>query len=199
MKKFLLVLLSLVAFSPLFAAETVAQAANQPQEVVVKIQQQTLPPPPPPQTTVQKANEWVEFGKNVGQAMDAGLTSLTEHAEKFSKTDVGKFTMVAIAWKIAGRDAVHLTDSLLNRVDKYVAQIIGGVILVAWVTIGLWFLRRNFMKRRIVVEKSGPFWNRSLKYQIVNNDLTSDQNTSFWFASLIVLGVSILIVGTIIF
>src|SRR4051812_35957038 len=115
MKQFLLVLISLVAFSPLFAqAQTPAPASNpNQQEVIVKIQQQ---PAPQPQTVVQKANEWVEFGKNVGTAMDAGLTSLTDHADKFSKTDVGHFTMAVIAWKVAGRDALDLTKYVTTTV-----------------------------------------------------------------------------------
>lgn len=170
MKKFLIVLLSLVAFSPLFAQnnQPQTQTATVPsntQEVVVKLQQ--MAPPPPPQTLPQKANEWVDFGKNVGTAMDAGLTSLTDHADKFSKTDAGRFTMAIIAWKVAGRDAMDLTQYVTTKAIKI---FFGIPVLIAWNCLAIWFFRRIFLPRQVLVSREGPFWARKKTWQVVNND-----------------------------
>src|SRR6478736_3002699 len=171
MKKILLLALSLAAFSPLFAqAQATPAQAQQPQEVIVKFQQQ--PAPAPVQTTVvEKANEWVEFGKHVGSAMDAGLTSLTDHAEKFSKTDAGRFTMLVIAWKVAGKEATEL-------VDRFIKIVAGVPILIAWNMLAFWFYRRMYLPRRVVIERTGMLWWGTRKYQIVNEDTSwSDGKT----------------------
>jgi hypothetical protein len=165
MKQFLLVLISLVAFSPLFAqAQTPAPTQNpNSQEVVVRVVREDPKPAAPAQTVAQKANEWVDFGKNVGTAMDAGLSALTDHAEKFSKTDAGRFTMAIIAWKVAGRDAVELT----NRAIKVV---FGVPVLIGWNCLAIWFFRRMFLPRRVVIKKSGFLWWGTREYKIVNED-----------------------------
>lgn len=64
-----------------FAQEPASKPAAQ--EVVVRIQNDSAPAAKPT-TVVQKANEWVEFGKNVGSAMDAGLSSLTRNANELA-------------------------------------------------------------------------------------------------------------------
>lgn len=195
MKKILILAIALAASTAVFAqgqasqpVQQTAQAAPQAQEVIVKIQQQA--PELPKTTVVQKANEWVDFGKNVGAAMDAGLTSLTEHAEKFSKTDAGRFTMLVIAWKVAGRDAMELTE-------RFTHVVVGIGILCVWIPLAVWFFRKNFMAHRVLIEKSGPFWNRTKKYGMVNDDMSDNRATSAWFFGIIAIIVTIMIVGII--
>ncbi len=162
-----------MAFSPLFAQTPAAAQAPNPnqQEVIVKLQQ--MAPLPAPQTATQKANEWVDFGKNVGTAMDAGLTSLTDHAEKFSKTDAGRFTMAIIAWKVAGRDALEVTKYVTDTVLHIV---VGIPLLVTWICIVLWFVRRNFMTHTVLLKKSGSRFKGTLErvYKVVNEDELSE-------------------------
>ena len=148
-----------------FAQEgAVAPVKPQPQEVVVRIEQGTAPAAVAKATTVaQKANEWVEFGKNVGSAMDAGLSSLTKNANEFAHTDAGKFTMAVIAWKVAGNDAIALLDRA-----KHV--VIGVPFLIAWTVLFIWFYRRNYVAYSVLATKSGPFWNRTRTYKTVNED-----------------------------
>jgi hypothetical protein len=140
---------------------------NVPQEVIVKIQQQQLPPPPAPQTVPEKLSEYVKFGKDLGSAFDAGLSSLSTHAEQFSKTDAGRFTMAVIAWKVAGRDILDTSGALIKQ---FKVIILGTAFLIAWNTLAIWFYRRMFLPRRVVIEVSGNFWNRTKKYQTVNED-----------------------------
>jgi hypothetical protein len=60
----------------------------------------------------QKINtygEWVGVGKEIGSAVDGGLTALTKHADNIANTNVGKFTMVMIAYKVLGNDIMGVT------------------------------------------------------------------------------------------
>lgn len=57
---------------------------------------------------IQAYGEWVGIGKEIGTAVNEGLSALTKNADDLSKTDVGKFTMIMIAWKVMGWQLVHL-------------------------------------------------------------------------------------------
>ena len=138
-------------------------SSNKQNEVIVHIRHDEAPTPVAPKsdsTTVQKANEWVEFGRNLGGAFDAGLTSLTDHAEKFSKTDAGHFTMAVIAWKVAGKDAVDL-------IHHFITSIFGITAAFVWLCIYIWFLRRFCRIYSVKAKASGPFWNRVTEYTII--------------------------------
>lgn len=187
MKKFLLVILSLAAFSPLFGQQPTPTAppAPQSQEVIVKIQQQA---PEAPKTVAAKANEWVDFGKNVGSAMDAGLSSLTEHAEKFSQTDAGKFTMAIIAWKVAGHEATALTERLIHVA-------VGVPILIVWIFVSVYFWRKTYCTRREVIERSGFWLWGTRKYQVVSPDM---DNPGPWISGIIAVIVAFIIIGAVI-
>jgi hypothetical protein len=157
-------------FNPLFADTAVpatvsAAPDNQTQKVIVEIQQKAQEAAKTP--VVDQANEWVDFGKHVGQAMREGLSALTDEANKFSGTPAGRFTMAVIAWKVAGHDAIELTNRLVHVV-------VGIPLLIAWVTIGLWVIRKNFMQHKVVIEKTGFWLWGTKKYQMVNQDSFSE-------------------------
>jgi len=175
MKYIFIIIFAFAAITSVFGQ----QQQNQPQEVLVKVQ--TVAAPTNNTPIVAKANEWVEFGKNVGTAMDAGLTSLTDHAEKFSKTDVGRFTMAVIAWKVAGRDAFDITRYV---VDRLVCVPIGLGLLAILISVYLSIMYKMVLQRRVVAERSGPFWNRTYKYEIVkNNDYYTGERALYAFLS----------------
>ncbi len=157
-------------------AQKVAQNNPNSQEVVVRVVNEQPKPQAAEKPVVDKANEWVDFGKNVGSAMDAGLASLTDHAEKFSKTDAGRFTMAIIAWKVAGKDALQVTQYVT---DKAVHILFGIPALIAWNILCIWFFRRMFLPRRVVLTREGPFWARKKTWAVINQDEEwSDGKTS---------------------
>jgi hypothetical protein len=165
MKNILSVMLSVILVGAVFGQAP----ANEPQRVLIEVQQKAAEPPK--SNLVVKANEWVEFGKNVGTAMDAGLSSLTENANKFAKTDAGMFTMAVIAWKVAGRDALDLTN-------RTVTIVLGVPILIAINLLFIWFVRRNFMAHRVIVERQGPWYARtSVKWETINDRPFSESKT----------------------
>jgi hypothetical protein len=218
MKRIFLSLFMLAAL-PLFAAEDAKPNPNS-QEVVVRVVREDPKPVVPPTTTVQKASEWVQLGNDVGTAIGSGLKSvahevkdatfgkdvtLLDGIDKLSKTDAGRFTMAAVAWKVAGKDAIHFTEVIMARVDRYIATIIhiaiGVPLLIVWIWIACWFIRKNFMTHRVLVEKSGSRFRGTLKknWKIVNEDELSDaRKTGCTFSCIISIIVGGAIIGAVI-
>jgi len=57
---------------------------------------------------LQTYGNWVGVGGEIGIAVKEGLSAVVDVSEQFSKTDVGKFTMIMIAWKVMGKDVVKI-------------------------------------------------------------------------------------------
>ena len=87
-------------------------AANIPDSLLTKEQQSYLEKQQM-DNTVLKASQWVGLGKEIGSAFNEGLSALTDHADKFSRTRVGTFAMVLIAYKVMGRDFIHYIFGIL--------------------------------------------------------------------------------------
>jgi hypothetical protein len=165
MKRFFLFVMLMVATVSFAQSAPQPVDPNAPQRLEITVKQAPTPvvPASPTAPIVQQANEWVEFGRNLGSAFDAGLTSLTDHAEKLAKTDVGHFTMAVIAWKVAGKDAVQVTQMVTRQVT---GLIIGVPIMIFWICVYLWVMRKFCFKYRILKSVSGPFWNRTKEYEV---------------------------------
>lgn len=52
--------------------------------------------------------KWVGVGKEVGSVVEESLMAVVDVADKFGKTDVGKFTLLMVAWKIMGKEAIRI-------------------------------------------------------------------------------------------
>lgn len=63
--------------------------------------------------TVEKYSEIVGIGKEIGIAINDGLTAVVGASEKFGKTDVGKFTMLIIGWKFLYKDIISIIIGML--------------------------------------------------------------------------------------
>jgi hypothetical protein len=100
--------------------------------------------------------KWSGFGKELGEAfngfvsaVDGGLKVTTERVNEFAKTDVGRFAMVCIAWKIFGQDAWRLIDIG-----------IGLLLLLAFFYVLYQAIRTFWWGREQVVKRDGPWYNR---------------------------------------
>jgi hypothetical protein len=51
---------------------------------------------------------WVGVGGEVGEAVRSGLEAVVDVADQFGQTDVGKFTLVLVAWKVMGKDTIRI-------------------------------------------------------------------------------------------
>ena len=62
---------------------------------------------------MEQYGNWVGIGGEIGQAVKDGLFAVKDVAVEFGGTDVGKFTMYLIAWKVMGKDIVRIFLGLL--------------------------------------------------------------------------------------
>jgi len=51
---------------------------------------------------------WVGVGGEIGNDIKEALNAVVDVSDKFDKTNVGKFTMVLVAWKIIGKDIIRI-------------------------------------------------------------------------------------------
>lgn len=62
---------------------------------------------------LQTYGNWVGVGGEIGIAVREGLGAVVDVSEQFGKTDVGKFTMIMIAWKVMGKDVIKIFIGLV--------------------------------------------------------------------------------------
>jgi len=105
-----------------------------------------------------KYAEFVGLGKAVGVGMREGLEALTDTADKFSKTQVGHFTMFLIAYKILGTDLIQF----LIGVPMF---IVGTIVII-------WSYRKNCIPYRIKIEDEG--WGKPKKWELTKPDNAGD-------------------------
>ncbi len=110
----------------------------------------------------QFVSKFAGFGKELGatmnsfvEAMDGGMKVTTTRVNEFAKTDVGRFAMAAIAWKIFADDFIALGQSAFNKTA-------GFVFLFTF----CWLLKRTIdvvcWGRMVVTKKEGPWYARKV-------------------------------------
>ena len=162
--RFGLVCLLLVGFAlPALAQQ---QASQQQDETVVmkksdltteqlaKVQSQQI------KETLGEYAEYAEMGRGVGLAVGESLKAVKDVAVDLSETNVGKFTMFLIAWKVMAKDILNMGDTVF-----------GYLVGIPFLTIGLLLCAvsyyRQCMPRRVLVEKGPGLWVwRSKKFEI---------------------------------
>jgi hypothetical protein len=107
---------------------------------------------------VQTYGKYAGIGREIGVAVDGALSAITDNAQKFAQTDVGKLTIFLVVWKVIGGDFIQLA--------------IGIFLFAIGVPIFIWLLRRNCIVRRIPV--SGGKSDEK-KYEVY----TPDSNTQW--------------------
>jgi len=100
---------------------------------------------------VEAAHSWVGVGKEIGTAINDGLMATVDAADKFSQTDIGFYTMVIIAWKFLGEDAIEILVNLIVAFIFFPAL--------------FWSYWRNCVTRRIVISKT----KESTEYKVLNS------------------------------
>lgn len=98
---------------------------------------------------------WVGVGGEIGNAIEEGLTAVVDVADKFTGTDVGKFTMILVAWKVIGKDLVRI--------------IIGFVFLILITFLFFRVYRNTYVPKSKLIERTPQgFWKRDIKkYEII--------------------------------
>lgn len=57
---------------------------------------------------LENYGKWVGIGGEIGTAVRESLMGVVDVADKFGNTNVGKFTLVMVAWKIIGEDLIRI-------------------------------------------------------------------------------------------
>ena len=105
-------------------------------------------------TELKTYSEWAGVGKEIGVAVKEGLTAVKDVAVDFSKTEVGTFTMMLIAWKVVGQDVLGLFVGIL--------VFLVGIVLIYW------SYRKSCMPIKICVKDEG--WFKAKEYKIIEID-----------------------------
>jgi hypothetical protein len=109
---------------------------------------------------VETYGKWVGVGGEVGTAVKEGLSAVVDVADKFGKTDVGKFTMVMIAWKVIGQDVVRI--------------FLGLLFFITFTTVLIYIVRKALMSSRKIVENPG-FLRYPKKYEIIRPAIEGEE------------------------
>lgn len=82
------------------------------------------------------------------EAIDGGMASTTSRVNEFAQTDVGKFAMIGIGWKIFAKDFFDI--------------FIGILLLLMFFVLLKWYLVAFFFGRMLVTKVEGPWYNRKI-------------------------------------
>lgn len=88
---------------------------------------------------VETYGKFAGIGKEVGVAIKEGLTAVKDVAVEFSDTNVGMFTMVLIAWKVAG--------------DDIMSFVVGVPLYLLCLFMLAWAYKRMCMRQTVLVSK----------------------------------------------
>lgn len=151
---------------------------------------------------LEEVSQYVGIGKEIGSAVDTSLGALAYHIDRISKTNVGKFTMAMVAWKIIGEDAI--------------GYLVGIVVLILFLGIWVWSWRKNFYRRKIPTRVKSLTWGERwyrpwrkyevLEYKYFEKDSGSwgsgfwmDYGEASYFGHILALVIGLLIIITICF
>lgn len=62
---------------------------------------------------IEHYGKWIGVGNEVGTAMREGLLAVKDVAVEFADEDVGKYTMILIAWKVMGKDVMRIVIGII--------------------------------------------------------------------------------------
>lgn len=146
----------------------------------------------------QFASKFAGFGKELGttmnsfvEAMDGGMKVTTARVNEFAKTDVGRFAIVAIAWKIFAEDIISMSRSIFNKTAGFVLLIISCWLLKRTIEIMCW-------GRMIVMKKEGPWWARRVTKERtvpIIKDENVDNDLKWSFISISVIAMIVLFIS----
>lgn len=100
---------------------------------------------------IETYGDWVGVGGEVGVAVREGMMAIIDVADKFAGTDIGKYTMVLIAWKVIGDDLSVIGFKLL------------GILIWLSIMVMIWKMYKRLCFERKVRKTKMPFWKRMYK------------------------------------
>ena len=102
---------------------------------------------------LQTYGNWVGVGGEIGTAIKEGLTAVVDVADKFGGTNVGKFTMVMVAWKVIGKDLTRIA--------------LGLIFILFSTTFILYVYRKNYVTRKILTKGNRLLFWQPREYELI--------------------------------
>jgi hypothetical protein len=102
---------------------------------------------------LQTYGNWVGVGGEIGTAIKEGLTAVVDVADKFGGTNVGKFTMVMVAWKVIGKD--------LTRIG------LGLIFIFFSCSFIIYVYRKNYVTRKIMTKGNRLLFWQPREYKVI--------------------------------
>lgn len=119
------------------------------------------------QSKLETYGKWVGVGGEIGAAVKESLNSVVDVADKFGNTNVGKFTLTMVAWKVIGKDLVRI--------------VLGIFFIIITEIILFKSLRKMCLPHKVCVENAGwQFW-KPKKYEIVEPSFEAEGLGFMWF------------------
>lgn len=164
MKKFIGFLISFVVvvvtmflfFTTPVSADVDVGGLTKEQEAQIQLQIEQIKKEGQSKATVETANEWVDFGKNVALAFTTVAKDLGVAADSFLQSTTGKVTLVLIVWKVAGKDIIGV--------------IIGVIMMIAFTTMWVYFFRRLCIVKRVVIKTPETGYKKVKEEQYYDED-----------------------------
>lgn len=91
--------------------------------------------------------------KGFVEAIDGGMASTTARVNEFAQTDVGRYAMIGIGWKIFAQDIFQMAGAISGK-------LIGFILLIFFFMVLKTAAQTMFVGKMIVTKKEGPFYNR---------------------------------------
>lgn len=167
------IIIALMLAYTLSFASTATAPANDPQRVVIEVQQKA----PPPASQDQKSavvKDAIDISTALASASKAVITELkdvtfgkdvtvVDGVNNFAQTDVGRFTMFVVGWKVMGRDALEIFK-------QFRGIVVGWSLLMIVLCLYIWVMRKWFLTRKVAIKKTGSIFsaNRVVEYGIAN-------------------------------
>lgn len=133
---------------------------------------------------INKVESYIDIGEKYGEAVRGVIQGVGEGGDEFLKTTTGKITVVAVLWKIMGRDALEVTQ----RLAQY---FFGSLFFLIAIPTWLFFTKRAFFGYRRVT-KSGPWYSPAKEYEYIRGRCDLDDfGYTMGFAAmfLVILGI----------
>ncbi len=98
-------------------------------------------------TVKEAASAVAGWGKEAGVAFNSFVGSLTDQTVKLSNTQVGRFAMFMIAWKVMAKDVMEMGNQIFGYLVGIPTFVFGSIAL-------FWSYRRQCVPRRVLIEKT---------------------------------------------
>lgn len=131
---------------------------------------------------IETYGKWVGMGKEIGEAVDSSLGAITNQADHFAHTGVGKLTVALVIWKVVGDQAVHIVAGIIEVL----------IFLPLWI----WSYRKFCFAHRVLVKKEAGFFGAK-QWEVVSNldrdhSITKEEALTAHLVSIGIIGIVLL-------